>query len=168
VLKTNLEAVEEVCRQLRLRDLGGIIVVDLIDMEEHRNRRRVQEAFEEALKRDRAKTKLLQISEFGLVEITRQRTKKSLGHLLTQSCPYCLGSGHIRSVETLCLDIQRELRKLAPSLEGTEVLVRVHPDVARRLEQEGWLSGAPLPSGVALSVRGDYALHHEQYDIINT
>jgi ribonuclease G len=168
VLKTNLEAVEEVCRQLRLRDLGGIIVVDLIDMEEHRNRRKVQEAFEEALKRDRAKTKLLQISEFGLVEITRQRTKKSLGHLLTQSCPYCLGSGHIRSVETLCLDIQRELRKLSPALEGTEVLVRVHPDVARRLDQEGWLTGVPLPAGVSLSVRGDFALHHEQYDIINT
>jgi ribonuclease G len=168
VLKTNLEAVEEVCRQLRLRDLGGIIVVDLIDMEEHKNRRRVQEAFEEALGRDRAKTKLLQISEFGLVEITRQRTKKSLGHLLTQACPYCLGSGHVRSVETLCLDIQREIQKLLPSMEGTEVLVRVHPDVARRLERGNWLSTLQLPQGLALSVRGDASLHHEQYDIINT
>ena len=168
VLKTNLEAVEEVCRQLRLRDLGGIIVVDLIDMEEHKNRRRVQEAFEEALSRDRARTKLLQISEFGLVEITRQRTKKSLGHLLTQACPYCLGSGHVRSIETLCLDIQREIGKLLPSMEGSEILVRVHPDVARRLERSNWLASLALPQGLALSVRGDASLHHEQYDIINT
>jgi len=168
VLKTNLEAVQEVCRQLRLRDLGGIIVVDLIDMEEHKNRRKVQEAFDEALRQDRARTKLLQISEFGLVEITRQRTKKSLGHLLTQACPYCLGSGHIRSVETLCLDVHRELQKLLPSMEGTEILVRVHPDVARRLEREGWLSSIQLPREMTLDVRGDSSLHHEQYDIINT
>ncbi len=168
VLKTNLEAVHEVCRQLRLRDLGGIIVVDLIDMEEHKNRRKVQETFEEALRNDRARTKLLQISEFGLVEITRQRTKKSLGHLLTQACPYCLGSGHIRSVETLCLDIQREMEKLLPSMEGTEILLRVHPDVARRLEREGWLKTLRLPPEITLDVRGDASLHHEQFDIINT
>ena len=168
VLKTNLEAVHEVCRQLRLRDLGGIIVVDLIDMEEHKNRRKVQETFEEALRNDRARTKLLQISEFGLVEITRQRTKKSLGHLLTQACPYCLGSGHIRSVETLCLDIQREMEKLLPSMEGTEILLRVHPDVARRLEREGWLKTLRLPPEITLDVRGDVSLHHEQFDIINT
>ncbi len=168
VLKTNLEAVEEVCRQLRLRDLGGIIVVDLIDMEEHRNRRKVQEQFEEALRRDRAKTKLLQISEFGLVEITRQRTKRSLERILCQPCPYCLGSSHIRSVETLCLDVQRELRKLLPSMEGTEVLIRVHPEVARRLEAEHWLESVPLPRDMRLSLKGDAGLHHEQYDIINT
>ena len=170
VLKTNLEAVQEVCRQLRLRDLGGIIVVDLIDMEEHRNRRKVQEAFEEALRNDRAKTKLLQISEFGLVEITRQRTKSSLERVLCQPCPYCLGSGHVRSVETLCLDIQRELQKLLPSMEGTEILVRVHPDVARRLEhdRERWLATLVLPPEVTLNIRGDASLHHEQYDIINT
>ncbi|MEE9219468.1 MAG: Rne/Rng family ribonuclease [Acidobacteriota bacterium] len=168
VLKTNLEAVDEVCRQLRLRDLGGIIVVDLIDMEEHRNRRKVQDALEEALRRDRAKTKLLQISEFGLAEITRQRTKRSLERVLCQPCPYCLGSSHIRSVETLCLDVQRELFKLLPAMEGSEVLVRVHPDVARKLEAERWLESLPLPQDMRLSLRGDPALHHEQYDIINT
>ncbi len=169
VLKTNLEAATEIVRQLRLRDLGGIIVVDFIDMEERKSKQKLIETFERELQKDRARTKVLQISDFGLVEITRQRTKNSLERILCQTCPYCSGTGKIKADATVFFDIQRELRKLAPALDGNRLVIRANPEVAQHLESErrdltAGISGLEL---VDLVIRADSTLHHEQFDIMS-
>ncbi|MES1210937.1 MAG: Rne/Rng family ribonuclease, partial [Acidobacteriota bacterium] len=127
VLQTNLEAVQEIVRQIRLRDLGGIIVIDLIDMIEQEHREQVFTALEGELRKDRAKTKVLNISEFGLVEVTRKRSRANLERLLTQPCPYCSGRGRIKSVATICLNLRKELLHLRGQLGQAEVLLRVNP-----------------------------------------
>jgi ribonuclease G len=109
VFRTNLEAAKEIVRQIRLRDLGGIIVLDFIDMEEPANRQRLFETLENEIRKDRSKTKILQISEFGLIEMTRKRVRQSLERSLTQACPYCGGSGRIKSNTTIALEVWREL-----------------------------------------------------------
>jgi len=169
VLKTNLEAATEIVRQLRLRDLGGIIVVDFIDMEERKSKRKLIEAFEKELRKDRARTKVLQISDFGLVEITRQRTKKSLERILCRTCPYCTGSGRIKTDLTMVLEIRRELEKIAGSLNGRRLVLRANPDVAHQLELEGrrLVSGIRGLSGADLTIRADATMHHEQFEIVN-
>ena len=169
VLKTNLEAVGEVVRQLRLRDLGGIIVVDFIDMEERKNRRKLNETFEKELLKDRARSKVLQVSDFGLVEITRQRTKKSLERLLTRSCPYCGGAGKVKSNPTMIFDIQREIRRLAPTLDGRKLLIRANPEVAAEMEADRRLilEGLDSLNGTEVIIRPDPTLHHEQFDIVS-
>src|SRR6184192_2880859 len=129
VFKTNLEAAKEIVRQIRLRDLGGIIVLDFIDMEEPANRARLFETLENEIKKDRSKTKILQISEFGLIEMTRKRVRQSLERSLTQACPYCGGSGRIKSNTTISLEIWRELMKMHDLHEGQDVIVRVNPIV---------------------------------------
>jgi ribonuclease G len=170
VLETNLEAVREIVRQIRLRDLGGIIVLDLIDMTEEEHRERVFRALEEELEKDRSKTKLLAISEFGLVEITRKRSRTNLERLLTQPCPYCHGSGRIRAVETICLDLRRkvlESRELAVQGESGELLLRVHPDVARALqgEEREVLAELERELGTEFLIQADPSLHHERFDV---
>ena len=115
IVRTNLEAVKEIVRQMRLRDLGGIIIIDFIDMEERRNREKVMAALEDALRADRAPSKVLRFNEFGLVAITRKRTKQALERTLCQPCPYCTGSGMVKSIPTLCYEIQAEARKMAPT-----------------------------------------------------
>ncbi|MBI3447840.1 MAG: Rne/Rng family ribonuclease [Acidobacteria bacterium] len=169
VLKTNLEAVGEIVRQLRLRDLGGIIVVDFIDMEDRKNRRKLNEAFEKELMKDRARTKVLQISDFGLVEITRQRTKKSLERLLTRSCPYCTGTGKVKSNPTVLFEVQREIRRLAPSMDGKKLVIRANPEVAAEMELERGvlLEGLGSRNGTELVIKPDPSLHHEHYDIVS-
>ena len=117
IVKTNLEAVKEIVRQIRLRDLGGIIVIDFIDMEERKNRAKVMQALEDALRADKAPSKVLAFNEFGLVAITRKRTKQALERTLCQPCPACSGSGMVKSVPTLCYEIQTEARKMAPDLD---------------------------------------------------
>jgi ribonuclease G len=168
VLKTNLEAVEEVVRQIRLRDLGGIIVLDLIDMTVEAHREQVFGALEAALRKDRAKTKVLSISEFGLVEITRKRSRSNLERLLTQPCPYCQGSGRIKNLATLCLDLRRELLLWRGRTHGKELLVRLHPDVARALQQSerAILDELERALEVSLVLKGDPELHHERFDIL--
>jgi ribonuclease G len=167
-LTTNLEAVEEVVRQIRLRDLGGIIVLDLIDMMEAAHREQVFQALESELKKDRSKNKVLTISEFGLVEITRKRSRANLERLLTQTCPYCEGSGRIKSVATLCLTLRRALLKLRGTITSKEVLVRVHPEVARALqgEERGVLADVERELAVAVIVQADAKLHHASFDIL--
>jgi len=169
VLKTNVEAVGEIVRQLRLRDLGGIIVVDFIDMEDRKNRRKLTESFEKELLKDRARTKVLQISDFGLVEITRQRTKKSLERLLTRSCPYCTGTGKVKSNPTVLFEVQREIRRLAPSLDGRKLVIRANPEVAAEMEMERGviLEGLGSRNGTEVVIRPDPSLHHEHYDIVS-
>ncbi len=137
VFATNREAVPEVARQIRLRDLGGLIVVDFIDMEDPEHRRELFELFEAELSRDRARTRMLPISEFGLIEITRQRSRGNLERVLTHACPECAGSGRVKTDSTAALDLRRALLK-PPALygEGEVVRVRVRPGLAERLAED--------------------------------
>jgi ribonuclease G len=167
VVRTNLEAVKAIVRQIRLRDLGGIIILDFIDMEEKENQARVLEALENELKSDRSRTKLLQISDFGLVEITRKRVKQSLERLLCQPCPYCMGSGRIKSETTICYDIQRELLKSRTAIEGKHLIVRANPAVARVFREDEYRLVQDLEEilGSTITVKSDDNLHHEQFDV---
>ena len=108
IVKTNLEAAKEIVRQIRLRDLGGIIVLDFIDMEERKNRQKVGQAFDQELRRDRSPSKTVQVSDFGLIIVTRKRVKQSLERQLTEPCPYCSGSSVIKSTSTICYEILSE------------------------------------------------------------
>ena len=167
VFRTNLEAAREIVRQIRLRDLGGIIVLDFIDMEEPANRARLFETLEEEIKKDRSKTKILQISEFGLIEMTRKRVRQSLERSLTQACPYCGGSGRIKSNTTVAMEIWRELMKARDLHEGQDVIVRIHPIVYQALG-----TGDPIFEevernlGIHLVFKPDDSLHHEQFDVM--
>ena len=134
IVKTNTEAVKEIVRQIRLRDLGGIIVVDFIDMDERKNRQKVMQALEEAMRADRAPYKILQFNDFGLVAITRKRVKQTLERTLCAPCPYCEGAGYVKSVQTVISEILHEAQKIASSVDGKEVMLRVHPDVGKVLK----------------------------------
>jgi ribonuclease G len=168
ILKTNLEAVKEIVRQIRLRDLGGIIVLDFIDMEEKKNRQKVFQAVEQELRRDRAPSKALQVSDFGLIVITRKRVKQSLERVLTEPCPYCSGSGVIKSSSTICYEILAEIKKLGPDLDGHAVVLRVNPDIARALKEEesAVLRDLRQSLGKEVTIRPDAHLHHEQFDVM--
>ena len=168
ILKTNLEAVKELVRQIRLRDLGGIIVVDFIDMEERKSRQKVMAALEQELSHDRSPSKLLSVNEFGLVILTRKRVKQSLERILCQPCPYCVGSGMIKSVATVCSEIYDEVKKLAPDMRGQVLLLRVNPEVARALsgEEAGVLKNLSLLVGAEIVVQADPLLHQEQFDVV--
>ncbi|PYQ59419.1 MAG: Rne/Rng family ribonuclease [Acidobacteria bacterium] len=164
VFRTNLEAAKEIVRQIRLRDLGGIIVLDFIDMEDLANRAALFEAFENEIKKDRSKTKILQISEFGLIEMTRKRVRQSLERSLTQPCPYCSGSGRIKSNTTISLEIWRELMKLRDLHEGQDVIVRVNPVVYNSLDPI--FDEVERSLGIHLVFKPDDSLHHEQFDVV--
>jgi ribonuclease G len=168
IVKTNLEAVKEIVRQVRLRDLGGIIVLDLIDMEDRKNRQKVLQAVEQELKKDRSPSKALQVSDFGLVIITRKRVKQSLERVLTEPCPYCSGSGVIKSSSTICYEILSEVRKIGPDLNGHRLILRVNPDIARALKEEesGVLSDLTQSLGRDVTIKPDAQLHHEQFDVM--
>jgi ribonuclease G len=169
VLRTNLEAVSEIVRQIRLRDLGGIIVIDLIDMVEQPHREEVFASLESELRKDRAKTKVLNISEFGLVEITRKRSRANLERLLTQPCPYCGGRGRIKSLTTICLNLRKELLHLRDRTIGqSELLLRVHPEVSRALQQEerAILDELQKSLNVRILLQSDPELHHERFDVV--
>jgi ribonuclease G len=168
LLKANLDAVREIVRQIRLRDLGGIIVVDFIDMEERRSRKEVLRALEQELRRDRSPTKVLSVNEFGLVILTRKRVKQSLERMLCQACPYCTGSGMIKSVATVCAEIYEEVKKLGADVRGQKLLLRVNPDVARALagEESGVMSDLAALVAHDIAVQGDPLLHQEQFDVV--
>lgn len=136
VFRTNIEAAEEVARQVRLRDLGGIIVVDFIDMDLQRNRRELMRKLSECLKADRAKTSVSEVTELGMIEMTRKRVKHNLVRTLSQHCPYCEGSGLVRSVSTMTAGVLRQLQSLFCEIKEKRVVLQVHPDVARRLRSE--------------------------------
>jgi ribonuclease G len=168
ILKTNLEAVKEIVRQLRLRDLGGIIVLDFIDMEERKNRQKVHQAVEQELRKDRSPSKAVQVSDFGLIIITRKRVKQSLERQLTEPCPYCSGSGTIKASATICSEILAELLKVGADLNGHGVLLRVNPDIARALKEEerGVLKEIEAALGRGVTIKPDPHLHHEQFDVM--
>jgi len=168
IVKTNLEAVIEIVRQIRLRDLGGIIVLDLIDMEDRKNRLKVLQAVEQELKKDRSPSKALQVSEFGLIIITRKRVKQSLERTLTDPCPYCAGSGVVKSSSTICYEILSEVKKIGVKLNGHRLLIRVNPDIARALKEEenAVLKDLRQTLGKEVTIKPDAQLHHEQLDVM--
>ena len=167
IVKTNVDAIREIVRQIRLRDLGGIIVIDFIDMDERRNRQKVMQALEEALKNDRAPSKVLQFNDFGLVAITRKRVKQSLERTLGSPCTYCTGTGLIKSVSTVCNELYVEMRKMLNHLERGDVIVRVNPEVGKALKANNarWLQDMEELTGKTVIVKSDATLHQEQFDI---
>jgi len=167
ILKTNLDAVPEIVRQIRLRDLGGIIVIDFIDMDERKNRFKVMAALEEALKSDRAPTKVLQFNDFGLVAITRKRVKQSLERTLSVPCPTCQATGMVKSPTTVCNEIFSELRKMKRHFESADVLLRVNPETVKVLKSNNasWLVEFEELTGKNILVKSDPTLHPEQFDI---
>ena len=167
IVKTNIDAIREIVRQIRLRDLGGIIVIDFIDMDERRNRQKVMQALEEELKHDRAPSKVLQFNDFGLVAITRKRVKQSLERTLSTPCVYCTGTGMIKSVQTVCNEIYVEMRKMSKNLERHDVMLRVNPEVVKALKGNNgrWLQEMEELTGKTIIVKSDPLLHQEQFDI---
>ena len=168
IVKTNLEAVREIIRQIRLRDLGGIIVLDFIDMEEKKNRQKVSQAVEQELRKDRAPSKAVQVSDFGLIIITRKRVKSSLERQLTEPCPYCSGTGTIKTSATICYDILTEVKKVSSDLDGYSLVLRVNPEIARALKEESRSVFRELEQSVGrpVTIRSDEQLHHEQFDLM--
>ncbi|OGP58918.1 MAG: ribonuclease G [Deltaproteobacteria bacterium RBG_13_49_15] len=136
ILKTNLEAVKEIAYQIRLRDIGGIIIIDFIDMEKKSHQEKVFNAFQEALKKDRSKTHILPISELGLVQMTRKRTRKSLAHSLCEPCLYCDGEGQLLSRQSICYTIYRDILRGAHDIVGVRMTLRVNPEIAELLHGE--------------------------------
>jgi Rne/Rng family ribonuclease len=167
IVKTNVDAIKEIVRQIRLRDLGGIIVIDFIDMDERRNRQKVMQALEEALRSDRSPSKVLQFNDFGLVAITRKRVKQSLERTIGSPCPYCEATGFVKNVNTICNEIYIEMRKAAKHLDHSDVLLRVNPEVAKALKNNNgrWLNELEELTKKTVIVKSDPALHQEKFDI---
>jgi ribonuclease G len=167
IVKTNVDAIKEIVRQIRLRDLGGIIVIDFIDMDERKNRQKVMMALEEALRSDRAPSKVLQFNDFGLVAITRKRVKQSLERTLAEPCPYCTGAGFVKSVPTVCNELYIEMRKMVRGHDGKDIMVRVNPEVAKVLKANNGKLITEMEdlTGKTVLVKSDPALHQEMFDI---
>ncbi len=166
ILRTNLEAVREIAYQLRLRNIGGLVIIDFIDMERADNREKVYNALEEAMKADTKKTNILKISELGIVEMTRKRSRENLTQALTDMCPYCEGHGFLKSKRTVCYEIFRELAKEAGRMRE-KASVHVNPDVASLLfdEERVWLDEIEEKYGIRVAVHGVPHLHIEEYEI---
>jgi ribonuclease G len=167
IVRTNTDAIKEIVRQIRLRDLGGIIVVDFIDMDERKNRQKVMQALEDAMRSDRAPYKILQFNDFGLVAITRKRVKQSLERTLCTPCPYCEGAGYVKSPATVVGEILQEAQKIAKVVEGKDVMLRVSPDVAKLLKsnQNSFLQEIEEILGRTVIVKSDHQLHQEKFDL---
>jgi len=167
VLKTNLEAVKEVVNQLRFRNIGGLIIIDLIDMESAENRDKVYRALQEALRSDKSKTNILKISELGLVEMTRKRTRENLVQQLCQPCPHCEGRGYVLSPESVAFKAMREIRKDLPRFCGRQIAVSVNPYVAEQLlgPARKALHELSRELGREIEVRAVPGLHQEQFEV---
>lgn len=168
ILKTNLEAVREIAYQLRLRNIGGIIIVDFIDMDRAADRERVTNALQEALKKDKQKTNILKISELGLVQMTRKRTRESLTRTLCQQCPYCEGKGFIKSQTTVCYEILRALSREMADQHTASVKVTAHPEVVQLLLEEGsdQLEKIQKKHSTKVQLNPEPNFNQEQYEIV--
>ncbi|NIO06396.1 MAG: Rne/Rng family ribonuclease [Proteobacteria bacterium] len=168
ILKTNLEAAKEIAYQLRLRNIGGIIIIDFIDMEKESNREMVYQALELALQKDRAKSNISKISELGLVEMTRKRTRESLGQLLGETCPYCDGLGHIKSKLTVCYDVLREIERVTSDIGGNTIMVNVNPEVAEMLcdEERTGIEHLEKKLGKRIVVQEIPRFHQDEFEIV--
>jgi len=168
IVKTNVDAIKEIVRQIRLRDLGGIIIIDFIDMDERRNRQKVMQALEEELRGDRAPSKVLAFNDFGLVAITRKRVKQSLERTIGAPCPYCTSTGYVKSATTVCNEIYVEMRKVSGKpVERPDVMLRVNPEVAKVLKSDNgkWLQEMEELLKKTIIVKSDASLHQEQFDL---
>jgi ribonuclease G len=168
ILKTNLEAVKEIAYQLRLRNLGGLIVIDFIDMEKKSNREKVFTTLKEALTKDKAKTHVLKMSELGLIEMTRKRTRENLNRFLSEPCFYCEGRGSLKTKRTICYEILRDLeRETTMTGQAPQILVHAHPDIARVLKEEEQQSVIDLERRInrRVIILEKENLHIEQYEI---
>lgn len=170
ILKTNLEAVKEIVYQLRLRNIGGIIILDFIDMDRQANRNKVSNALKEALKSDRARTNISKISELGLVEMTRKRTREDLRRQLGDPCPYCEGKGFLKSPETICYEIFRDILREAQHIKGSSVTVLAHSTITNSLydEERAALEDVEKQIKKRVQVQGMPDFHLEQFEVIET
>ncbi|MCS7214771.1 MAG: Rne/Rng family ribonuclease [Thermodesulfovibrio sp.] len=166
ILRTNLEAVKEIAYQIRLRNLGGIILIDFIDMEKEENKQKIINAMTEAVKKDRAKTTIYNITELGIVQMTRKRTRESLEHILCDSCPYCEGKGRVKSIRTVAYEILRKL-KFMPVPQGAELTVVANPSVADLLTDEERDSIEEIENikKIRITIKKDSMLHQENYSL---
>ena len=168
IFRTNLEAAVAIARQLRLRNLGGIIIIDFIDMEEEEHRHQVLQALEKALIGDHAKTQISTVSPLGLVEMTRKRTRESLEHMLCKSCPACEGRGFVKTVETVCYEIFREILRQAKQFQFQELLVLANQDVVERLldEESAALAELEVHTGKPIRLQTEALYQQDQYDVV--
>jgi len=169
IVKINTDAIKEIVRQIRLRDLGGIIVVDFIDMDERKNRQKVMLALEEGMRADRAPYKILQFNDFGLVAITRKRVKQSLERTLCAPCVYCEGAGYLKSAATVVSEILQEAQRMQKALatETGNVVLRVNPEVAKLLKSNNnsFLQEIEEIAGRTVLVKSDPLLHQTKFDL---
>lgn len=167
ILKTNLEAVKEIAYQIRLRDIGGLIIIDFIDMEKKSNRERVFNALKDALKKDRSKTNVVPMSELGLIEMTRKRTRETLNRMLCESCFYCEGEGYLQSKRTICYNMYRDMRRESGEMMGESITLKVHPEIAELLlgEEQGMVESLERWLKKEIIIRPDTQLHLEQYEM---
>ncbi len=170
ILKTNLEAAKEIAYQLRLRNIGGIIIIDFIDMEREGDREKVFQAMEEATRKDRQKVNISRMSDLGLVEMTRKRTRENVPRILGEICPYCEGSGLVKSKTSVCYEIFREIERMATELGGHTILVETHPEVANLLYEEERSGVEELEQKLKkkIVIKGKPGFHQEQFNIIET
>jgi ribonuclease G len=168
IFRTNLEAAVTIARQLRLRNLGGIIIIDFIDMEESEHRKQVIQALEKALNEDHVKTNISSVSPLGLVEMTRKRTRESLEHLLCHSCPTCEGRGFVKTAETVCYEVFREIMRQARQFECQQLMVLAHQDVIERLldEESTALAELEIALGKPIRLQTEALYSVEQYDVV--
>jgi ribonuclease G len=168
IFRTNLEAAVTIARQLRLRNLGGIIIIDFIDMEEADHRRQVIQALEKALNDDHVKTNISSVSPLGLVEMTRKRTRESLEHLLCQACPTCEGRGFVKTAETVCYEVFREIVRQSRQFECQQLMVLAHQDVIERLldEESSALGELELMTGKPIRLQTEALYTVDQYDVV--
>ncbi|MBI5097433.1 MAG: Rne/Rng family ribonuclease [Nitrospirae bacterium] len=168
ITQTNLEAVKEVAYQLRLRNIGGIIIIDFIDMEKEKNREKVFNAMQEAFAKDRARTNIIRMSELGLIEMSRKRTKENLMRTLCEPCNYCGGRGYTKSVTTISYELFRKIRKLSRITKDKKILVTVHPSVANFIfdEERQIIEELEKEYQKRIVIKGDPGIHVEEYDIL--
>jgi ribonuclease G len=168
IYRTNLEAAVSIARQLRLRNLGGIIIIDFIDMQEEEHRRQVLQALEKALAADHAKTHISSVSPLGLVEMTRKRTRESLEHLLCEPCGACEGRGFVKTAETICYEIFRELLRQARQFDCQQFMVLAHQDVIERLldEESAPLGELEVLTGKPIRLQTEALYAPDQYDVV--
>jgi ribonuclease G len=168
IFRTNLEAAVAIARQLRLRNLGGIIIIDFIDMEEEEHRKQVLQALEKALAADHAKNHISSVSPLGLVEMTRKRTRESLEHMLCSACPTCEGRGFVKTTETVCYEIFREILRQSRQFQFQELMVLAHQDVIERLldEESAALAELEVHTGKPIRLQTEALYQQDQYDVV--
>jgi ribonuclease G len=168
IYKTNLEAAQAIARQLRLRNLGGIIIIDFIDMHDEAHKRQVMRTLEKALEKDHARTTVCELSSLGLVEMTRKRSSESLGHMLCEPCPVCSGRGNVKSVETVCLEVFREIMRSGRQFEASKMMVMAAPAVVNRVLDDFSATVADLEelTGKSIRFQAEEQYTQEQFDVV--